>query len=484
VLVLAHFTMRRWLWPSLLVALGILFLMTQAIPRMRDGAYDLRQVHHAMNDESLILERVWEMVDKGDLHHRVGAYPGLYPYAAAVVRWASLDSPPKVVIIATRWMSLYAMIAALVLTFIMFGRLAENPWVGSLLAFAMSLHPEIVLWSCRVHPDAFALLFTHASLAFLGLAVDRERPRDLILASVFAALSAGTKLHGVFIMPVISAVIVWQHHRDRRRVLIELARHALIFGAIFILCNPNLLKFPRGIINGFLSIQTDNVASGGSPFDWFPAFLGPRGLGWSGTIASLFGLLLVAARRRIDGVAMVAAFAVLYLVVLISTVRMIEVRYAFPATWPLLFVGLAAIVPRTRRDVLKIAATAVLIASFLWFDRPHQQRVLAEMPTMFERSLTPALLDLGQQLRLKQKTNPGRVVSSPYVWVPSGIKWTYVWSFEDLPALPDTTMVLVDHHLRLSQPGKKLAALLSGETGFVATATVGDVVIYERGSAR
>ena len=56
-----------------------------------------------------------------------------------------------------------------------------------LLAFLA--HPETVHFAARIHPDAFLLLFDHAALACLELALANDR-RFLWAATMFAGLSA------------------------------------------------------------------------------------------------------------------------------------------------------------------------------------------------------------------------------------------------------------------------------------------------------
>jgi hypothetical protein len=389
-------------------------------------------------------------------------------------------APAETAIRATRWLSFAVTIITLLLCFGLYSILANDPRIGALLVFMMSVHPEIILWSCRVHPDAFALLFTQLSLAFLGSAADRDRPRHLVLATVFAALSAGTKLHGAFIMPIIGVQVARKHWRHPWRVSMALVPHAAIFTAIFLLTNPNLLRFPKGIIQGFLSIQTNNLGTVGSPLDWMALFVSAGGLGAAGTALALVGLTSIALHRRWDGRTAIASFALFYLSILVPSMHMVQARYAFPAMWPLLFVGLPLVIPRSIIDRGRIALAMTVFCLFVAVDWYRQGEELEKLAIYFESELSPGKRELGEKLVEIQKSRPGRVVSSPYAYVPAGIEWTYVWSLEDLEFPADASAVLVDYYLYGQPRGPNMTALLSGERGFVATATVAGFVLFEK----
>src|SRR5690349_1609384 len=113
--------------PALLVLLGIAVVSYEAVPRIDDGAENLRTVHLTMPDEREIMEGAMQMVERGDLHFGVPVYPGFYPYQVGLVRLI-VGAHVKTAVMATRILSLAYTAAALVLAFFLFGRLSGERW--------------------------------------------------------------------------------------------------------------------------------------------------------------------------------------------------------------------------------------------------------------------------------------------------------------------------------------------------------------------
>jgi hypothetical protein len=467
---------KRWLAPSLLVLLGCAHLVWRAVPRLSDGSESSRHAHHAMHDESKIFDLVWEMVAKGDLNTRIHVYPGLYPYHVAAVRLAISEEPPGArTIEATRWLSLVTMLLALVASFVLFGLVAESPWAGALLAAFLGLHPEIAMWSSRVHPDAHLILFTHVSLALFALHVRTGKRALLWWTTVFAALSAGTKLVGCFVMPVLAGWLAYTHRSEPRRVAREVGLHALLFLGVLALTTPRLVTHTARTFLGFVHQQGENVAGGGALTDWAGAITGPNGLGWSGTLVALAGAAWVIRRRRLDAAAVLTIFAGFYLAFVLATVRLILPRYAFPTLWPALFVGLWWLVPHGMRDSVRLVRLAAVLLLYVGVDLPRQLEEHATYAAYYERSFTPDKAEMGRRIAALPGVHERPVVSSPYIYVPYGIEWRYLFdrnAFTERLAAGVSAVVL-DPTLG----GPDLEAQLAG-AGFTKSATVGELVLY------
>jgi len=169
-------------------------MVSWAVPRLNDGSKDIRHVVLAMQDEFTILISVWSMVDRGDLNHGVGVYPGLYPYTVGMVKWLSGDQASQGSLIRrTRRLSLAVMVLSLIVAFILVERISKNSWVAAAFTIPLALNPETLMWASRVHPDAFLQLFDFGALGLFALHVDTRKPGYLYGATALASLSAGRR---------------------------------------------------------------------------------------------------------------------------------------------------------------------------------------------------------------------------------------------------------------------------------------------------
>ncbi len=473
---------RRLAGPSLLVLAGLVFLTLRAVPRIADGSQDLRHLHHVMNDESLILEHTWRMVERGDLDHGVRVYPGLYPYVTALVRLVSgAEAPAPTVIERTRWLSFGVMIVALLVPFVLFGLLLGSWWPPAIFTFFLSIHPETILWASRVHPDAFLFLFDHAAVACLGLAYGKKGRGWLWAATIFAGLSAGTKLFGLFIMVAIVAFIVWDGRKSPKQLVQQVALHGLLFLAVFVLTTPNIVLDPERTITGFV-VQHHRNRHPISTSGWWPVLVGARGLGYAGMATIAIGVALFLFRRirarKVDGLCFILFFGVFYLSFALFGVKLALPRYAAPALWPLFLLSLEELRPRGR--LLAGARPVALLAVFVTVDWRAQLDALRAEDTHFARALTPERLEVGRQLESIAARHTGPVLTSFDAFVPVGVPWKHVWSLDDVTLPAEFSAIVVDGAFR---KGRTFARLQRGELPFAATATIAGVVIYERQDA-
>ena len=466
-----------WVGPAVLVVLAFVLLCVDAVPRMHDGVEDLRHLKQAMSDEHQIMTGVLSMVDRGDLDHGVRVYPGIYPYGVAAIRLV-VGADVSQVFVAVRWASLITMMVGLLAGFLLLGRAAEAPWAAAVFTAAVAVHPETVVWASRIHPDALLISLDHAALAVFVLAVDRRSDRLLVGATVLAALSASTKLVGCFIMTVIGLYIVWNGRSAPRMAVQRLLKHSLLFGAIVLATNPQLFIDPARTVEGFVVQHQRNRRGLGGIGGWWSVLTGPNGLGWAGSSIAVIGVLGTLWRRRMDGLAWMTFFAVGYGAFVVLGVRLNLPRYAFPAILPLLFVGLAALgrlaVQRNSQRATWLAL-AVLLAMGMLHDRPDQRRVIEDYATFYRRSFDGDKQAVGRALsKIERK---GRVVTSPYAYVPEPLDWKFVWTFDEIAFPDDAAAIVIDDKLR--QGGGQNLKMLE-QAGFVATATIGEYVIYER----
>lgn len=460
----------RWLLPSVATTLVTAYLLFHALPRMEEGSESLRHVYHALHDEGVILEGTWKMVDRGGLSHGIKVYPGFYPYQVALIRAGLRDQPPRASIVATRWWSLLVMVAALWVTFLGFGRVAEAPWVGAGVAVAMALNPEMIEWTSRVHPDAWLLLLDHGAIAALFWAVDRRSPRALLAATVLASFSAATKLVGCFIMVPIGLWILFAPGPRLIERLRQGVLHLGIFIAVFVATNPLLFTHGIHLLRGLSDQHRRNRKGPGSTLEWLELLVGPNGLGWAGLFVVVIGLVLFLRRRRL-GLAVIFGFAAYYLGFILFGVKIVEARYAYPAVFPLLFCALASLAEAPKRVV--VATLAVASALYLGVDARAQAQVRALLATKYQREMSPEKLELGRRLAALPGT--GVVYSSAAIFVPEPVEWKIIWDLDEVPVEPRARAVVIDDVLRASigEPNATLQKL-----GLAPSAVVGTFVLY------
>ena len=467
---------RQWALPTLLVIGAIVYMSLHAIPRIADGSEDLRHVHQVMPDEHQILTGVWSMVERGDIDYRVRVYPGLYPYFVALVRVAAgTEATAEQAIELTRWTSYFTMLLALLVPFVLLAQSTGSRWVAATFTAALALNPETVTWASRVHPDAFLIGFDHGAIALLAWHVRVPDPRKLAGATILAALSAGTKIIGAFIMVAIAAWIVWQHRRDPLAAARALLLHGLIFIAVVVATTPRLLVDPAGVIEGFVVQHHRNRRGSGGVAGWVAVATGARGLGFAGCAIAALGLASLPFDKQPWRV-IVAFFALVYGAFVVLGVRLNLPRYASPALWPLALLGLAALRPGAVLG--RRAALALIIAGLSTFavvDLPAQRADLAAYAGAYERSMSPAKRALAAHLVDTARSR--RVISSPRTFVPEPLQWHALWSLDDVAFPPDGDTIVVDDLLRRAG-GRNLDRLRRGEGGFVATATIAGSVVY------
>lgn len=461
---------RQWIAASLLTVLGILFLLHHAIPRLEDGAEDIRHAHQAMQDESVILGKTWEMVDRGDLRHGIEVYPGFYPYQVALIRWLTRGAEARTTILATRWWSLVVMVLALLVTTLAFGAGTGSPIAGALVSVAIALSPQMIEWTSRVHPDAWLLLLDHGALGCFALGVDRKNHRWLLAATVLAAFSAGTKLVGCFIMVPIGLWILFDRQRSLADRLRTLALHAAVFAGIFILTNPVLLTDGVHLLRGFATQHRRNRKGSGGVEGWLEVLSGPEGWGYSGLL--LFGIgLFLFARRPDRRAAPILAFGLFYLCFVVFGVKLNEPRYAYPAVWPLLAVALAQIRPGRLGRASALAIGLLVVGVYLATDHPRQQQARAAIAEKYQRALTPERREIGRKL-LDLNLGPDRVVySSAAAFVPEPLRWKVIWSLAEIDATAPVGALVIDDDLRAA--GLSELPALTRSFKLVVTATVG-----------
>lgn len=430
-----------------------------------------------MHDESLILESVWAMVDRGDINPQIAVYPGFYPYQAALVRILAGPDPRRT-ILATRIWSLFTMVLALLIPFSILSRLPSGPWPAAAFTTLLALHPEVPLWASRVHPDAALILLNHTALALWALSLERNSRRLLYGAVFVAALSAGTKLVGGFIFAAIVAQQLW----SSRRAPLSGVRTAFLLGALFlatfVATTPLLARYPTEIVRGLLIQHDRNVSGGGTLSEWMNILSGPRGIGYAGLVAVVIGVAPALLGKGGPGLRALVGFSLFFGAFVIGSVHLTLPRYLMPAMIPIAFATATSMVNIANARA-RGAAIAALAALYIVVDLPRMRAEWEIDRGAYAAQMTPDKQTLGD--RLARDLPPGaRVVSSAYVYVPVTIQWHYVWNLDDWdrPGIPADAVVIDGYLQRMG--GQTLTALKRGELGFTQTATIGEFGLFLR----
>lgn len=469
----------------LLMLLSCAFVTLRAVPIMRQGADDLRLVKLVLPDEERILSGVWQMVADGSLQHGIEVYPDLFPLILAGVRVAVGDQVDTATqVIAARSVSLVALWLAILVPGVLLFRFTGNPWLVALFSGLFAVHPEVIRWSAYVHPDTLLVLFDHAALVFLGLYARNERQRDLYAATALAALSAATKLVGFFLMLWTCGWIVWLNRRAWRDAVRLVIVQSAFFLLVFLLLNPQLFVEAAPQLEGWSQQNRSNRHAGGTRLDWLTMLAGPRGLGLSGLVVVGWGLVSVALRRVDRGLVAFGGFGAFFAAYLLASVTLVVPRYAFPAAWPLLLVGLCAIAADWRRHRRVVAAAvAALVVIFAAYDLPARVAHIRADRATFASLMSPDLLRLADYLRALERTSPGPLYSYPTATVyvpPEVVDWRPVWSADYVrpEARADgRSVVVIDPRLRQAG-GAFYDDLVHGRAPFVRQKTIGPYDLY------
>jgi hypothetical protein len=316
----------------------------------------------------------------------------------------------------------------------------------------MGFHPETLLWASRVHPDALLLLCNSASVGFFALYIQKNNPKALYCTTVFSALSASTKLVGFFLMIPMGLYLLYQDRHQKHKAFKNLAIHAGIFIGLFILFNPRLLWAPREIIEGFITQHKRNRHDGASHsfYDWWLLFLGPTGLGLSGTLCVFLGTGWVLKKRNPLELVGVLIFALLLLGYLISQSSLVLARYAVPGLWPLFWTGIAGLYhwmrPYTWRQTPLWVILAVL---FFWKDWPQRAQIIQSYPYAYTAVMEKAL-PMTAAVKALYSQHPGSVVGHHRVFVPHPIPWYRFWHLNEAqafinnsPISPSATILII-----------------------------------------
>ena len=376
-----------------LVALGALVLLAL-------GLY-LPGIGHEVGDNYYQDEGAYrknaDAINKGQFLRPSFNYPHLLYYADAFATWiASLFHPailagseclygiadwPVFCRLLARLLTALAGALTVVPVFFLGERLAglgAGVAGGLLIVAASAYHEGANLHTCDI-PSAF---FAMGCLAYAGRLLHRERPRDYLLAGVWAGLAAGSKYPAGVVAVAIVAVWIRGRIRERRFAWgLPLATASAI--ATFLATTPAMVAFgersvfgPMGALFGwrqYTAGQWIGVVADSNLAYYFD--LVATSFGWLALAAGAVGLLLLDTKRRAD-VAWLLPFPFAYLGLMVSMSIVVQ-RNLYPALPPLavlLGVGVWTLArwagsrlrsPRAARWAAPALAGAVLAAP-LW----------------------------------------------------------------------------------------------------------------------
>jgi 4-amino-4-deoxy-L-arabinose transferase-like glycosyltransferase len=205
--------MKQRLEFLLVLALIALYFIWFAWPSVWTASDNLRLVSVFSSDEANHLYTLKQAISQRTLILDFGIYGHLY-FNIALLPLFFLNFLIRVseqqIILALRLVPTLSAIGTIAATFLItrryFGRLAA--WLAALLLSIVPLN--FLHWSITSHPDIPQLFFLVLSLYFCCRLVEQDRPKWLIVASVFSGMAFACKYSGVLLLPIIWMIAVGQ----------------------------------------------------------------------------------------------------------------------------------------------------------------------------------------------------------------------------------------------------------------------------------
>ena len=339
-------------------------LLVYAMPIILQGIDNLRLIEVFSTDEALAVSIVTNMIEhrslvpglRGSYFFNYGAlyfYLSLLLVAAYTLVFPAATTPA--VILSLRSTTVLFGVLSLCATYLL-ARTMYSGRVSLLASLLLVVTPNFLEWSVTAHPDIPQMFFTILAIYYCYRLVLSYSVKTLILASLFAGLSFGTKYAGFLLLPVIGLSnvlsLVKNMSRDSlswrallRKLVIDTILVVLVFGIVFIATNPfAILKYDKFIAD--LTYERRHLAFGhgfrasSEAVEWFDLLASDRIMTSAG-FALLFAGLSIwwfsSIRRqeggilaRFDGSSVVLFWIVLYFFYLFFQVNMRQPRFLLP----------------------------------------------------------------------------------------------------------------------------------------------------------
>lgn len=215
----------------------------------------------------------------------------------------------------SRVVNMFAGVAAIIVVYFI-GRslLKKNtaPWIA---AFLLAVQPSSVRNSQIIHPDTFVVLFALLASFFAIKILDDPRPRNYILAAIFAGIATGSKYNAAIVcVAILTAHLLRFGWRGLLRKEIYLA--ALVSLLAFLATTPYaILDFPQFYAIGPLAdaahYSTGHPGAEGDSLRWYAESLWGA-LGWL-LILALAQIVLSFIRRDKNEIVL-ASFPIVYFI--------------------------------------------------------------------------------------------------------------------------------------------------------------------------
>jgi 4-amino-4-deoxy-L-arabinose transferase-like glycosyltransferase len=440
--------MRKYYEIILLIVLTSAYFAWLAFPLVLSASENLRIVSVFIYDEAWHLELIKKAIENRTFRLHFFGYGHLF-FNITIVPLMLLSFFCQIteqqIIVMLRLVSTFFAVGTILITFILaqryFGRFSA--WLSALILAIVPLH--FIKLSLISHPDTAQLFFLVLGIYFCCRMIEEVSWKWLFFASGSAGLAFACKYSGIFLLPIIGLIIVFQSGEEKKwqSIIKKAIITSLVFGLAFFITSPYSfarLNFLRGMYRESIRTAFGHCAYGhcfgdsSSGLTWFNVLL-------SRELLDIIVLSLVAVRlitiiyglfkkghikKILNPENIIWIWVVFYLTFLIFRVRLEHPHYMLPIIPFVIILSTLSISDvftylRHKYPAKIVAVFGILIISVFVGYEIHKsfQKISTFRQETITRAQTSTAVKAGRWLLEEDYSRSTRILSDRYSYVPN-----------------------------------------------------------------
>jgi hypothetical protein len=200
-------------------------LLLYCLPAIFLGAKNLAMVRYFDQDEYLLVEYGFRLYQQGIVPGApASGYPKAFNYLCGLFLYPYtffFGPDAEMVTLTFRWVNTIAMALTIVLINIIGIRFFRSYLVGAVAAILFVLTPDYPWWTVNSRPHPVEIFLIILSIYYCLKAFETRQKKTLWTAAVWAGLAFGTKLGGLWLIPILGIVygyLLWQENPNREQL--------------------------------------------------------------------------------------------------------------------------------------------------------------------------------------------------------------------------------------------------------------------------